>query len=80
MAPQSRLERFEHVTEWPLAAVAIAFLCRVVGEEDAASQAATAAQIEELRAEIQQLAKSITRDGEPLDGESLDGGRVKGVG
>lgn len=36
-----------------------------VGEEDAASQAATAAQIEELRAEIRQLTKAITRDADP---------------
>ena len=26
MAPQTRLQRFERITEWPLAAVAIAFL------------------------------------------------------
>jgi voltage-gated potassium channel len=38
-----------------------------VGEEDAASQAATAAHIEELRAEIRQLAQSITRDAKPTD-------------
>jgi voltage-gated potassium channel len=36
-----------------------------VGEEDAVNQAATVAHIEELRAEIQRLAKSVTDDREP---------------
>ncbi|MGX9792331.1 potassium channel family protein [Mycobacterium sp. MMS18-G62] len=43
-----------------------------VGEEDAANQAATVAHIEELRAEIQRLAKSVTDDREPAYGEARD--------
>ena len=43
-----------------------------VGEEDAANQAATVAHIEELRAEIRRLAKSVTDDREPAYGEARD--------
>lgn len=43
-----------------------------VGEEDAAGQAATAVQIEELRAEIRQLTKWVTRDAEPVDNDTHD--------
>jgi hypothetical protein len=43
-----------------------------VGEEDAANQAVTVAHIEELRAEIRRLAKSVTDDREPAYGEARD--------
>lgn len=44
-----------------------------VAEEDTATQAATRAQIEELREEVQRLAKSLTDDREPAYGEGREG-------
>ena len=44
-----------------------------VAEEDTTNQAATRAQIEELREEIQQLAKLVTGNREPAYGEGREG-------
>jgi voltage-gated potassium channel len=44
-----------------------------VADEDTASQAATRAQIEELREEVQRLAKSVTDDRQPAYGEVREG-------
>ena len=44
-----------------------------VADEDTASQAATRAQIEELREEVQRLAKSVTDDRPPAYGEAREG-------
>ncbi|MDT7764683.1 MAG: voltage-gated potassium channel [Mycobacterium sp.] len=44
-----------------------------VAEEDSANQAATAAQIEELREEIRRLAKLVADDREPAYGEAREG-------
>jgi voltage-gated potassium channel len=44
-----------------------------VAEEDIANEAATRAQIEELRQEIRRLAKSLTDDREPAYGEGREG-------
>jgi hypothetical protein len=44
-----------------------------VADEDTATQAATRAQIEELREEVQRLAKSLTDDREPAYGEGREG-------
>ncbi len=44
-----------------------------VAEEDTANQAATGAQIEELREEIRRLAKLVTDDREPAYGEGREG-------
>jgi voltage-gated potassium channel len=44
-----------------------------VAEEDTVSQAATGAQIEELREEIRRLAKLVTDDREPAYGEGREG-------
>ena len=53
MTPQTRLDRFEHRTEWPLAA----------------NQAATAAQINELRDEIRRLTRP---GGKPTYGDDRE--------
>jgi voltage-gated potassium channel len=44
-----------------------------VAEEDTTNQAATRAQIEELREEIQRLAKLVTDNREPAYGEGREG-------
>ena len=44
-----------------------------VAEEDTANQAATRAQIEELREEIRRLAKLVTDDRGPAYGEGREG-------
>jgi len=44
-----------------------------VAEEDSANEAVTRAQIEELRQEIQRLAKSLIDDREPAYGEGREG-------
>jgi voltage-gated potassium channel len=44
-----------------------------VAAEDTANQAATWAQIEELRGEIQRLTKLVTDDREPAYGEGREG-------
>jgi voltage-gated potassium channel len=139
MTTQSRLERFERRTEWPLAAIAIAFLglysvqvlapkiasfgdavwwavttvttvgygdlapvtamgrvvavalmiggitlvgtvtatlaswiVQRVAEEDTAHEAATRAQIDELREEIRRLSNLLTEDREPAYGEARE--------
>jgi voltage-gated potassium channel len=43
-----------------------------VAEEDTASDAATRAQIEELRVEIRRLSNLVTRDREPAYGEGRE--------
>jgi voltage-gated potassium channel len=44
-----------------------------VAEEDTANEAATRAQIEELRGDIQRLAKLVTDDRRPAYGEGREG-------
>jgi voltage-gated potassium channel len=46
MSPQTRLERYEHRAEWPLACLALVFLAlysvRVLGKPDVAAERAVA--------------------------------------
>ena len=88
MTTHSRLERFERRTEWPLAAVALmvggitlvgtvtatlaSWIVQRVAEEDTVNEAATRAQIEELREEIRRLSNLVTRDPEPAYGEGRE--------
>jgi voltage-gated potassium channel len=88
MTTQSRLERFEHRTEWPLATVALmvggitlvgtvtatlaSWIVQRVAEEYTANEAATRAQIEELREEIRRLSNLLTDDREPAYGEGRE--------
>jgi voltage-gated potassium channel len=56
-----------------ITATLASWIVQRVSEEDTANQAATRAQIEELREEIRRLSKSVTYDPEPAYGEGREG-------
>jgi voltage-gated potassium channel len=58
-----------------ITATLASWIVQRVGEEDTAHQAATAAQIHELREEIRLLAQSLATDGADTAGKQLEGDR-----
>ena len=56
-----------------MTATLASWIVQRVADEDTANEAATRAQIEELREEIRRLSNLVTRDREPAYGEGREG-------
>ncbi len=56
-----------------MTATLASWIVQRVAEEDTANEAATRAQIEELREEVRRLSKLVTDDREPAYGEGREG-------
>ena len=65
-------DRWHHLVGTVTATLA-SWIVQRVAEEDTASEAATRAQIEELREEIRRLSNLVTHDREPAYGEAREG-------
>lgn len=84
MSPQSPLERYEKRSEWWLGGITLlgtvtatlaSWIVQRVSEEDTASNAATAAEIDALRDEVRQLTEAVRARRESDDESRMEGNR-----